>query len=253
MTKISAVIITKNEERNIERCLKSLQGVADEIIVVDSGSTDQTEAICNRFQVKFIKQDWLGYGAQKNHGNQLAQNDWILSIDADEALSDTLKKSIIELKTQSMADAYTVNRFTCYCGHWVKHCGWYPDKKIRLWKKEKGAWSLEKVHEKVLLAPNAVVHHLEGDLLHYTYYSIAEHIAVANKYTTYVAEEYFQKKKKAPFVKIFFSPIWCFIRDYVFRLGILDGYYGYVICKVAANSTFLKYAKLRQLYQNAEK
>jgi len=249
--KISAVIITFNEERNIARCLQSLQNVADEIIVVDSGSTDKTEEICNEFNVKFVFQKWLGYGRQKNFANTLAQYDYILSLDADEALSDTLRKSIIENKQKFVADAYPVNRLTNYCGKkWIRHCGWYPDTKIRLWKKGKAEWSSDNVHEQLLVHNNSNTHFLNGDILHYTYSSIAEHIAIANKYTTLIAEGYYARKKQVSILRILFAPIWGFLRDYFFRKGFLDGYYGFVICCIASFSTFLKYVKLQQLYQN---
>ena len=251
MNKISAVIITFNEERNIARCLQSLQDVADEIVVVDSGSTDKTGEICRAFGVKFIFQEWLGYGSQKNFANTQAQYDCILSLDADEELSDTLKKSILEIKQNFTADACSMNRRTNYCGKkWIRHCGWYPDRKIRLWKKGKAEWSLHEIHERPLLNDNANIHFLNGDILHYTYYSIAEHIGIANKYTTLIAEGYYAKKKQVSILKILLAPVWGFLRDYFFRKGFLDGYYGFVICCIASFSTFLKYVKLRQLYQN---
>ena len=142
---ISAVIISHNEERNIRRCLESVQSVADEIVVVDSLSEDKTEEICNEFNVKFVKQQWLGYSEQKNLANNLATNDWILSIDADEELSEELKKSILELKNNNISDdnVFSMNRLTNYCGHWIRHCGWYPDRKIRIWNRNVGMWKGE--------------------------------------------------------------------------------------------------------------
>ena len=147
---LTAVIITKNEERNILRCLNSLLDVADEIVVVDSGSTDRTEEICNSFNVKFVQQEWLGYSEQKNFANNLASNDWILSIDADEELSEKLKNSISELKNQRLSDdeVFSMNRLTNYCGHWIRHCGWYPDRKIRIWNRTVGKWQGE-IHETI--------------------------------------------------------------------------------------------------------
>ena len=254
MDKISAVIITFNEERNIARCLQSLQGVADEIIVVDSGSTDKTEEICKKFEVKFIFQEWLGYGEQKNFANSFAKFDYILSLDADEELSDTLKKSILDAKQNFTADVYCVNRLTNYCGKkWIKHCGWYPDTKIRLWKKGKAEWNTDKVHERLIIKSGVTTPLLKGDILHYTYYSIVEHISVVNQYTTLFAEGYYAKNKRTTILKIMFAPFWGFLRDYFFRKGFMDGYYGFVICIIASFSTFLKYAKLRQLYQNDNK
>jgi glycosyltransferase involved in cell wall biosynthesis len=248
--RISAVIITKNEERNIERCLVSLQDIVDEIVVVDSFSTDNTKSICEKYSVRFFQQEWKGYAKQKNDANSLAQYDYILSIDADENLSDTLINSILSIKRHPVADAYCMNRCTCYCGKWIYHCGWYPDTKIRLWKKDKATWSSDVVHEKLLLSSDAVVRHIKGDILHNTYSSIAEHIDTANKYTALVAESYYAKRKKCSVVKIIFAPLWGFFRDYFIRRGFLDGYYGFVICTIAAFSIFLKYIKLRQLYRD---
>ncbi|WP_392566488.1 glycosyltransferase family 2 protein [Utexia brackfieldae] len=247
--RISAVIITLNEEKNIGRCLASLQGIADEIIVVDSGSTDRTAEICQQYAVTFIKQDWLGYGKQKNFAADQAQYDFILSLDADEALSEELRATILAEKNATLADAYQLNRLTNYCGKWIHHCGWYPDKKIRLWRKGSAHWTTPRIHETIKLSPNVKVKPLKGDLLHYTYYTIAEHITIANKYTSLVAEEYAERGKKPTWIRIYLSPLFSFFRDYFLRLGILDGYYGFVICLVAAFSTFLKYTKLKQLLQ----
>lgn len=247
--KISAVIITLNEERNIARCLVSLRQVADEIIVVDSGSIDNTAQICAQYGVTVIHQPWLGYGAQKNFAAQLANFDYILSVDADEALSPELIDCLKKIKKAPMVDAYQVNRLTNYCGKWIFHCGWYPDRKIRLWRKHKACWTTPKVHETIKLSPNTVVEHLHGNLLHYTYYTLAEHVQVANHYTTLLAEEYARQGKKAGLLKRFVSPLYSFFRDYILRLGILDGYDGFVICLIAAFSTFLKYAKLKQFLQ----
>ena len=147
---LTAVIITKNEEFNISRCLQSLKDVADEIVVVDSFSTDSTEEICKSFNVRFVQQEWLGYSEQKNFANSLASNDWIFSIDADEVLSDELKKSILELKNKNISDdnVFSMNRLTNYCGHWIRHCGWYPDRKIRIWNRKVGKWQGE-IHETI--------------------------------------------------------------------------------------------------------
>lgn len=250
---ISAVIITLNEEKNIARCLESLQGVADEILILDSGSTDKTEHICYSYGAIFAAQSWLGYGAQKNAVMALAKGPYILSLDADEALSPELHKAITTIKQGKMADAYQVKRLTNYCGQWIYHCGWYPDRKIRLWKKGKAQWTTPCVHETVVVQTGLAVKNLSGDLLHYSYYTLTEHVAVANKYTSLIAEEYAHRCKKVTLLKLYLNPVFSFFRDYFLRLGLLDGYYGFVICLVSAFSTFLKYAKLKQLLEQESK
>ena len=248
MPTISAVIITFNEEKNIERCLLSLQGVVEEIIVVDSGSTDNTEAICNQFGVRFVRQNWLGYGAQKNFANSLATCDYILSVDADEALSDLLKKSILEIKEKLTADVYSVNRLTNYCGKkWIRYCGWYPDRKVRLWKKGITEWSLDELHETPLLPAGTSILPLIGDLLHYSYHTVSEHVIQFNKFTDIGAAACYQKGERVTIFKIIYKSAWKFIRDYFFKCGFLDGYYGFVICRISAFATFIKYVKVREL------
>jgi glycosyltransferase involved in cell wall biosynthesis len=247
MTKISAAIITFNEEKNIERCLKSLEEVADEIIVVDSYSSDKTEAICLEHGVKFIKNKWPGYTEQKNFANNQASFNHILSLDADEALSEELRKNILLEKEKGLSTAYEMNRLTNYCGHWIKHGSWYPDRQLRLFDRTKGQWKGEKIHEKFVLTNGDKPRKLKGNLLHYSYYSIAEHIDQANHFTTITAEVAFAKGKKASLIKIMVNPAFKFVRDFFLKLGFLDGYHGYLVAKISANATFLKYSKLRHL------
>lgn len=252
MIKISAVIITFNEDRNIERCINSLKDIVDEIIVVDSFSNDQTKEICLVNNVKFYSLNWEGYSFAKNYGNNLANYDYILSIDADEALSETLKIEISVIKNSNIFyDAYCLKRLTNYCGSWIYHCGWYPDTKLRLWNKQKGKWE-GNIHEEVKMVKNSNIITLKGDLLHYSYYSIQQHINQANKFTDLTAMEAYKKGIKAGFMKIFFSPLIKFIRDYFIKLGFLDGYYGFVVCKISAFATYMKYIKLRELYKNEQ-
>jgi glycosyltransferase involved in cell wall biosynthesis len=248
--KLSVVIITCNEENNIRRCLGSVQSVADEIIVLDSGSTDRTEAICNEFGVRFFYQSWKGYGKQKNDANDLASGDYILSLDADEALSETLQQSILVVKTKNEPDAvaYRMNRLTNYCGRQIRHCGWYPDAKIRLWKKDCAKWDNAMVHEQLQLTKETFIQHLQGDMFHFPFYSIKEHLDVINKYSELAAQKAFEKGKKRSLVSILFSTIWRFKHDYFLKCGFLDGFYGFVICSLNAFSTFLRYVKLKQLY-----
>jgi glycosyltransferase involved in cell wall biosynthesis len=247
MSGISVVIITLNEERNIGRCLDSVRDVADEVIVVDSFSTDRTEEICKQKGVRFVQHKFEDYVKQHVFADSLATQEYLLSLDADEALSDKLIKSIIEIKKDFKAKAYTMNRMTNYCGQWIKHCGWYPDKKLRLYHKDTGEWRGIKIHESFKLKEGITTEHLPGDILHYSFYTISEHINQANKFTDITAQVAFEEGKKAGCIKIVFSPIAKFIRDYIFNLGFLDGYNGFLICQISANATFLKYIKLKML------
>jgi glycosyltransferase involved in cell wall biosynthesis len=247
---ISAVIITFNEERNIGRCLSSLNGVCDEIIVVDSLSTDRTKEICLQYPlVKFFEQKFLGYSAQKNYANKLASYDNILSIDADEALSEQLKQSIIDIKalydnTNSSGRIFAVKRLTNYCGSWIKHSGWYPDTKQRIFHKS-FQWVGE-IHETLIYPSNVKTQTLKGDLFHYTVYNSSEHIKQIDKFTTLLAKQSLEKGKKANGFDLWFRPKWKFFRDYIINRGFLDGSAGYQVCKMSAFATFLKYAKIKE-------
>ena len=251
MVPVSAVIITFNEEKNIARCLQSLQGVADEILVIDSLSTDRTGDICLEMGARFISNEWPGYAGQKNFGNEKASHDLILSIDADEALSDELRNSILQAKNKPEADAWEMNRITNYCGSWIRHGSWYPDRKLRLFNRNKGQWGGGIIHEMVEMQEASHVQRLKGDLLHYSYHSISDHIKQANHFTDLTAETAFKAGKKAGLLKICFSPCYKFIRDYIFLGGFLDGFAGYTVCRISAQATFMKYVKLRQLVRDA--
>jgi len=245
---ITAVIITHNEESNILRCLNSVQDVADEIVVVDSLSTDHTEDICNSFNVKFVKQEWLGYSEQKNFANSLASYDWILSIDADEELSDELKHSILKYKNKHIPHdmAFSMNRLTNYCGHWIRHCGWYPDRKIRIWNRNVGKWKGE-IHETIEFSSEIKEKVLHGDLLHYSFTSSYEFENQQFKFAKMRGEQYFQKGKKHASFYMVVSPIFAFVQHYFFQLGFLDGRDGLHICWISAKATKLKYKTLKEL------
>lgn len=247
---ISAVIITFNEEDNIAPCIESIEDVCDEIIVVDSFSTDKTIEIAEKYpKVKTFSQKWLGYVEQKNYANSLTTFNTILSIDADEVLSSQLKENILQLKElreETTEKIYEVSRLTNYCGSWIKHCGWYPDKKIRIFDKRSVKWQGELVHETLSLPENAQIVHLKGDLLHYSYKSSTDHIERANKYSSLTAIEAFNRGKKSSAFDIWFRPKWRFFRDYIIKRGFLDGYAGYQVCKMSAFITFSKYIKLRE-------
>ena len=249
MQKISVVIITYNEEKNIERCLKSVQSIADEIVVVDSFSTDKTKEICNAYQVKFITHAFEGHIEQKNWAITQATYPHVLSLDADECPDEILTQSILAVKKNGQAaDAYSFNRCNNYCGTWIKHGAWYPDKKLRLWDSRKGHWTGENPHDRYeMFDANVKILHLKGDLLHYSYYSVTEHIAQGNKFSSIAAESSFQKDKKSNLISLIINPLWRFVRDYFFKLGFLDGRAGFIIAINTAHSTFLKYVKLYDL------
>jgi len=247
--KISAVIITFNEERNIGRCLDSLQGLADEIVVVDSYSTDRTEEVCRSFGARFIRHKFHGHIEQKNWAILQASHPYILSLDADEALSQELKSSILRVKEDWTHNAYYFNRLTSYCGKWIRHTSWYPSRKLRLWDSRKGSWGGFNPHDRFFLAKGATRQFLNGDLLHYSYYSINEHLEQINSFSSILAQSYYKQGKRAYLFAIIFSPQWRFFRDYVLKLGFLDGFYGLVISVNSAHEVFMKYVKLRNIYK----
>jgi glycosyltransferase involved in cell wall biosynthesis len=251
---LSVVIITFNEEKNIERCLKSIVKVADEIVVLDSFSTDATQAICEKYGVKFYQHKFDGHIQQKNRAITFASFPHVLSLDADEALDETLVHSIIEVKKNFLKDAYYMNRLTNYCGHWVKHCGWYPDSKLRLWDSRKGEWTGINPHDKYeLFEGDKNTGYLKGDILHYSYYSLEDHYKQVEYFTDIASKAYYEKGKKAPLFKLIVNPVAKFMDHYLLHLGFLDGKAGYLISKISAYATYLKYKKLKALYQNTAK
>lgn len=247
MLKLSVVIITLNEEKNIGRCLNSVKEIADEIVVVDSFSTDRTEEICKEYGARFIKHEFGGHIEQKNWAIEQTKYRHVLSLDADEELSERLKKSILEVKGDWKFDGYYFNRLTNYCGKWIRHTSWYPARKLRLWDKTKGKWGGINPHDKFKLDKGATRKFLKGDLLHYSYYTINEHIAQINTFSTIVANAYLKENRTASYRNIIFHPLWRLFRDYIIKRGFLDGFYGLVISVNSAHETFLKYIKLRKL------
>jgi glycosyltransferase involved in cell wall biosynthesis len=249
MPEISVVIVTLNEERNIERCLLSVKEIADEIVVVDSFSTDLTEEICLRHGARFSCHKFEGYVEQKSYVITQASFDHVLLIDADEALSEELRASILSVKNNWTHDGYAFNRLNSYCGQWIRHSGWYPDRKIRLFDRRKASVKGRNPHDTIGMDPGSTVKHIKGNLLHYTYLTVEEHIRQINRFTEIQARENFERGKKTSCFSILFSPAYKFIRHYFFRLGFIDGYYGYLICRNMAYSTFLKHAKLKALWK----
>lgn len=249
--KISAVIITYNEEDNLGRCISSLTSVVDEVLVVDSFSTDRTKEIAINQGARFIENPFEGHIQQKNFALSKAKHHWVLSLDADEELSDTLIDSILNVKDSPTVNAYKMNRLTSYCGHWIHYSGWYPDTKIRFWNKEVGSWGGTNPHDSVILDKGIVAQKIEGDLLHYSYSSVSQHVLQLDKFTTIAAREALAKGKKLnPVIHIILYPFWIFIKTYFLKLGFLDGFYGFVICINGSFYKFLKYVKLFQLKNN---
>lgn len=241
--KISAVIISKNEARNIGRCIDSLEGLADEILVADSFSTDDTPKICQEKGVTLLQMEWQGYADTKNKANALALHPYILSIDADEALSTALREEMLSIKSQ-LSGAYSFPRKNFFCGQWIKGCGWYPDRKIRLFPKANSQWQ-GNVHE--ILRVSVPEKRLKNDLLHFTYEKIEEFDQKLAKYTSLATAEMRQKGKKGNFIKLYFSPLYKFIQMYFLQLGVLDGYLGWYIASRSAIATYKKYKNLGEV------
>lgn len=249
MHKISTVIITKNEEANIERCLLSVLDFSDEVIVIDDFSSDQTPAICKRYDLVFVQHKFEDFASQKNIALDKARFSLVFSIDADEEVSEELKQSIMEIKTNSAALFYSMNRRTNYLGKWIRYSGWYPDVKIRLWQKENARWK-GAVHEVLHPEPKSQIH-LAGDILHHSYPSIQWHVHKINHFTEISAQQMFSKGKKASWFKIIVSMKFIFFKKYFLQCGFLDGYHGFILALMTSYYTLLKYAKLRHLNQQA--
>ena len=246
--RLSIVIITLNEARNIGICLDSVSDIADEIVVVDSFSTDETEEICKSKGTRLIRHPFAGYVEQKNYAMSLATHDYILSLDADEVLSEELKKAIRVVKENWTHDGYWLNRLTNYCGSWISHCGWYPDRKIRLWDRRQGKWGGVNPHDRIVMNRGASTGQLTGDLLHYSYHSLRQHISHVNSFSSIAAKSAYEQGRMAFWITdIIFNPFLTFFKKYFLQLGILDGYYGFLISVISGFGKFLKYAKLKEL------
>lgn len=243
--KISATVITSNEERNIARVIESLR-CCDEIVVVDSGSVDRTVEIATKLGARVIESQWQGYAGQKNFASENASSDWILSLDADESLSEALEGEIWQIKKNGPRfDAYTMPRMAQYMGRWILHSGWYPDRKVRLYDRRKARWVGDFVHESVIV--NGRLGHLESNILHFTCSSLSEHLKTMDQYTTLAAQEFVSQGRKVNWGHLLIDPAWTFFRTYCFKLGFLDGVEGLAIARMAALYRFLKYAKARNM------
>ncbi len=246
---LSVIVMTFNEEKNIGRCLDSVKGVADEILVVDSYSTDRTEEICREHGARFIQHTFFGYIEQRNWSCTQSKYPHVLFLDADEELSKKLTSSICKAKADWKADGYTFNRLNNYCGKWIRHTTWYPSRKLRLWNTSKAYVRGINPHDRVEMDPGSKVKHLRGDLLHYSYYHIDEHKAQLERFASLRAQAYFKMGKKTTILELIAHTSWRFLNDYIVRLGFLDGRYGFIVSKLGAKEVMLKYKRLMFLWK----
>lgn len=247
MHSISAVIITFNEENNIGRCIESAKRVADEVIVLDSFSTDKTVAIAKELGGVVHQQIFRGYIDQKNAALRLASNNYILSLDADEALDDTLTESILAARQTLHYRAYCMNRMTCYCGQFIRHGLWYPDRKIRLFDRRIAKWGGLNPHDKIILERAYKARQIEGNILHYSFNTPEDLVWQNNRHSSIAALSMYAVEKRSSLLKMIVRPAWAFFNGYILRKGFLDGANGFAIAIQTSNQVFLKYHKLYKL------
>ncbi|MFK8101828.1 MAG: glycosyltransferase family 2 protein [Saprospiraceae bacterium] len=246
MKALSVVIIANNERENIPKCIRAAQQLTEDIVVVDSFSTDDTVDVARALGARVFQKEWAGYAQNKNYGNQQAKYDWILSIDADEILSKELVQSIETLDLQKET-VYSLDRLNNFCGQWIKHCGWYPDWKKRIFNRNEVQWEGDYVHEILAVPAQFKVKKLRGILYHYSYDSLEDHASRLQIYAKLAAEDLHAQGKSVGPLKLWFSPIIRFIKTYFLKLGILDGRNGLIISRSDAYQTYRKYELLREL------
>lgn len=246
--KISACVIAFNEERKIRRCLQSLTW-CDEIIVVDSFSTDRTLEICREFTDRVYQHEWLGYVGQRNLVREMSNYPWILFLDSDEEVSPALRDEILAEFEQGTNDyvGYEFPRLVYYLGRWIRHGEWYPDVKLRLFKKEFGRTEGQEPHDRVSV--NGAVKRLKNPVWHYTYDDITDHVNTLNRFSSIGAQQKFVHESPFRWTDLFFRPMFRFIKGYILRRGFLDGSHGFVIALMSAYGAYLKYAKLWEMYR----
>ena len=250
MAKISACIISFNEEKKIEDCLKSLQPVVDEIIIVDSNSTDGTLDIARRYTDKISQHDFIGYGKQKNLALDEATHDWVISLDCDERLSEELQDSLLTIKDNLGTDSvYSMSRKTFYVYRWLNHC-WYPDRKIRLFNKTKNRWSDDNVHESIDIK-NMETKNLDGDILHYSFDSLSDHLKTIDKFTLIGADDLLKKGKTISVISPMTHASWTFFKLYILKRGFLDGFAGLTVSVLSYMHVFIKYSRAYMM-QNSQ-
>ncbi|HEU5290204.1 MAG TPA: glycosyltransferase family 2 protein [Cyclobacteriaceae bacterium] len=243
MGNLSAIIITFNEERKIQNCINSVRKVAEDIVVVDSFSKDNTKKICQENGVRFVEREFISYADQKNYAVSLAKYDHILSLDADEYLSEELEKSILQVKETWTHEAYKMNRLSSYDEKWIKNGAWYPDRQLRLWNRKFGSWGGSNPHEKVILQNGTAIKRLRGDLLHRSYDNSEITLNKIQLYSRIFAKSNASKRYISVF-GIIVHTSFAFFKSYFIKMGILDGFEGLAVAMAVANHTYYKYAKL---------
>ncbi len=247
---ISVVIITKNEAHVIANTLQSLQVVTNDIVIVDSGSTDETVKICKQFNATVIETSWAGYGINKNKGITAAKHDWILSLDADEAIDTILQDALLQLTLTDDREIFEIRFRNFFCNKWIRFGEWGFDTHIRLFNRKKVKWNNVVVHENLVLPDDVKITRLKGNILHYTVNNLKEYEEKTDNYARMNAKKYFEAGKKSSFFKQYISPVFAFLQHYIFRLGFLDGPEGFIIAKTTAWYTFLKYRYLKEMKKN---
>jgi len=250
MVKISAVIIAFNEEKDIRRCLESLTGIADEILVLDSFSTDSTAEICRQYGVRFEQHIFDGYVTQKNRALQMASFDHVLSLDADEALTEEAKQQIKKARSAWEHDGYYFNRRNNFCGQWMRHTSWYPDRKLRLFDRRKARWEGLDPHDFIRMDKGSSVVRLKADLLHWSVYTLEEQVAKTEQFARISAKFYFDQGIRSGLATALAHFVWRWFSEYCIRLGFLDGKAGWQVSRFSALYVWKKYYYLRQLYGN---
>jgi glycosyltransferase involved in cell wall biosynthesis len=248
MKKISAVIISFNEEKDIGRCLESLAGIAEEVLVLDSFSTDGTENICRKHGIRFEQHVFDGYVAQKNRALRMATHDYVLSLDADEALSDEARDEVLKAKNKWSHDGYIFNRRNSYCGHWMRHTTWYPDRKLRLFDRKKASWSGLDPHDFVKMEPGSSVVRLKADILHWAIHTREEQQVKMEQFARISARFYFNRGIRPNLGSAIIHCLWRWFREYCIQIGFLDGKAGWQVARFSALYVWRKYYYLRQLY-----
>jgi glycosyltransferase involved in cell wall biosynthesis len=252
LSSLSVIVITKNEERNIRECLESVSWASD-IVVVDAGSSDKTVELAKQVTRKVFVDAWKGYGAARNEALTHCDNEWVLWIDADERVTPALTAEINSAIASGRGDlvGYEMPRAAYFLGKWIKHCGWYPGYVVRLFRRDAGRFTEDRVHERLEI--KGAVGRLQSNLLHFTDPSLFHYFDKFNRYTSLAAEELLDQRKRFRLSQLLVRPPWVFVRMYLLRMGFLDGIQGFVLSLLSACYVFVKYAKLWELSRSNER